>query len=166
MSSAPGQPDDATPRPPDDFRLSYGQILRLQERIRHTLLQIRADLDSPALAAVVRALEDDHGSRVTKPLTRIQAALEELIRTTDAASREVTGELERTSGGGNEAGLDGIPPGLARFVAERSAAPGFGYETWKDPLRGWTVDWIERLEDGSVRASGRLYEKPHAWFQE
>lgn len=167
MSEAPTNPEEPPPRPPDDFRVSYAQILRFQERLRHAVLELRTDLDSPAFQTIVRALEDDHGSRVAQPISRLRDVLDELIRTADAASSEVSDELQRASGGpGREEGCDGIPAGLARFVAERSSMPGFGYDAWKDPLRGWAIVWFEKLEDGSIRASGRLYEKPHAWFQE
>lgn len=167
MSEAPSTPEESPPRPPDDFRVSYAQILRFQERLRHAVLELRTDLDSPAFQTIVRALEDDHGSRVARPVARVRDVLDELIRTADAASSDVSDELRRASGASElEEGCDGIPAGLARFVAERASMPGFGYDAWKDPLRGWTIDWVEKLEDGSIRASGRLYERPHAWFQE
>lgn len=154
------------PTPPEDFRVGFAQILRLQERVRQTLLRIRKDLDSPAVRTIAHTLEDERGSRVTPPLARMGKVLDELIATTDLAATEVTAELDRLSEASGAMEKGGLPSGLARFVAERSAAPGFAYETRKDALRGWVVDWVERIEDGSVRAGGLLYEKPHAWFRE
>lgn len=157
--------DGEPPLAPEDSRVSYQQILRLHDRIRQALIQLRAELDSPAVRAIVQSLEEEEGSRVAIPLARLRNVLVEVADATESSAREVAAELAQHSGE-LALGAEELPMGLARFVAERSSFPGFSYETHKDPLRGWTVLWREVLEDGSVRAGGLLYERPHAWVQE
>lgn len=155
---------DPRPTPPDDPRLSVGQILRLHERVRERLLELRSELDSPAVDRIVRSLEEQHAGTISPPLDRLRAALEELIVTVEATNREVANEVPRFSRERSERGPDELPPGLARFVMERSACPGFAFETDRDPVRGWVLRWQELLDDGSIRARGTLYEHPHAWM--
>lgn len=149
---------------PDDPRLSFAQILRLHERVRETLREVEATMDSPAIQRIVQILEDEHGSRVSRPLTRLRAALDETVAVTEATSREVAMEMSRFSEGRHDPDEPVLPPGLARFVAERSSTPGFEFETSRDPLRGAVVRWRELLDDGTIRAGGILYERPHAWI--
>jgi hypothetical protein len=158
-SASPG-----SPTPPDDPRLSVGQILRLHERVRERLLELRSELGSPAVDRVVRSLEKQHAGTISPPLDRLRAALEELITTVDATNREVANQVPRFSREGSPRGPEELPPGLARFVMDRSACPGFSFETDRDPVRGWVLRWRELLDDGSIRASGILYEHPHAWM--
>lgn len=152
------------PTPPDDPRLSVGQILRLHERVRERLLELRSELGSPAVDRVVRSLEDRHAGTISPPLDRLRAALEELITTVETTSRQVANQVPRFAREGSLRGPEELPPGLARFVMERSACPGFSFETDHDPVRGWVLRWRELLDDGSIRASGILYEHPHAWM--
>lgn len=154
------------PTAPEDPRLSFAQILRLHERVRETLREVEATLDSPAVQRIVQTLEDEHGSRVSRPLIRLRAALEETVAVTEATSREVALEMARFAESHQDRGEAPLPPGLARFVAERSSIPGFRFETGRDPMRGAVVRWQEVLEDGSVRAGGILYERPFAWIGE
>jgi hypothetical protein len=161
-----GRESDGDPRlPPEDPRVSYSQILRLQDRIRQILAQLQAELDSPAVRTIVAALEEERGSHVAAPVSRLRQVLLEVTDVVEDASREVAAELAQLSGEASPAAEE-LPLGLARFVAERSSVPGFSYETHRDFLRGWTVVWREELEDGSVRAGGLLYERPHAWVQD
>lgn len=155
---------ESAPTTPEDPRLSFAQMVRLHDRVRHALREMRDELDSPAVQRVVRSLEEEHKGRVATPLDRLRVALDEAVATSEATGREVASELTRFSAGRGAEDEDELPPGLARFVAERSSFPGFRYETTRDPLRGWVLRWREVLEDGSMRAGGILYERPHAWM--
>lgn len=144
-------------------RERYVQILELHRRLRSALLQLRADVDvltAPATSQV----DSDRPEGVT-PLIRLVSALDEALETARAGEariqRELTHLLEPP-----EDGVQPLPPGLARFVAERAARPGFSYELRRDPIRGQVLQWRELTTEGWVRGSGLLYENPHAWLGE
>ena len=158
--AAGGQP----PLAPEDPRLSYAQILRLQERLKHDLLQLRGDLDSPAVLEITRVLEEREGSRISQPLVRLRKILEEVIAAAEDAARDIEAELARISHRERQLDEDELPGGLARFVDERSSCPGFSYEVDRDPERGCVLRWTETLESGEVRARGTLHEIPYAWI--
>ncbi|MEX2530440.1 MAG: hypothetical protein WD960_06665 [Gemmatimonadota bacterium] len=164
MSEKPRDASSKEPRAPEDPRLSYAQILRLQERLRQNLVQLRGDLDSPAVREITRVLEEREGSRVSRPLVRLRKILDEVIDAADDAARDVEAELLRTSQ--RRTARDGaeLPGGLARFVDERASCSGFSFETGHDPERGCVLRWTETLENGEVRARGILHEIPYAWI--
>ena len=63
-------------------------------------------------------------------------------------------------------GVTNMPAYLERFLAERSAQPGFTYEVVQDDVRGWMVCWKEFTHRGTVRGYGQFYERPYAWLDE
>jgi hypothetical protein len=164
MNAELGDAESHLPLAPEDPRLSYAQILRLQERLKNDLLQLRGDLDSPAVREITRVLEEREGSRISQPLVRLRRILEEVIAAAEDAARDIEAELVRISQREREHDAAELPGGLARFVDERSSCPGFSYELDRDPERGCVLRWTETLESGEVRARGTLHEIPYAWI--
>ncbi len=63
-------------------------------------------------------------------------------------------------------GISNLPATLSRFLAEHTDMPGFTYEVSHDENRGCVILWREYTHLGSVRGSGRFYERPYAWIDE
>ncbi len=151
-------------RPLHDARRDhYVRILEFYQHVRDLLLQLRADVD--ALSAPSTTTTRSDRPEGVALLTRLTSALEEVLETARSGEgqihRELTRLLEEDS-----SGEDDLPPGLARFVADRASSPGFKYEVEHDPIRGRVLKWTEYTEEGWVRGSGLLYENPHAWIEE
>jgi hypothetical protein len=167
------------------FRPGEGQsswvLLRHEAEIRARLERIRSGLADPALNRVVEGLARPDVTR--ERLAALALALEEALRTLGTLHAELThpqesgaepGGVSRPSPAGEatrpepRASGPPLPPGiqaiLDRFLRQRSRSPGFGYTLEHDPLRGWMVRWREVARDGSVVASGRLYERPWKWM--
>jgi len=151
-------------RPPQDAqRDHYVRILEFYQHVRDILLQLRADVDALSTPSTTTT-QADRPEGVAL-LTRLTSALDEVLETARSGEGQIHRELTRIleEGTGNE---DDLPPGLARFVADRASSPGFEYEVAHDIIRGRVLKWTEHTEDGWVRGSGLLYENPHAWIEE
>jgi hypothetical protein len=169
---------------PPPFRPGEGQsswiLLRQEAEIRTRLERLRSGLADPALNRVVEGLA--RPDVVRERLSALALSLEEALRTLGTLHAELTHPFETreavsaptpvTMEGGDTSVVDAsagsLPPGmqeiLDRFLRQRSRAPGFSYALDHDPIRGWVIRWREVARDGSVVASGRLYERPWKWM--
>jgi len=151
------RPSDAPPRLQQIQRL-----LELHGRVQAVVLQLRAE--SEALAAPV----DSDGEGDDRPvglaaLTRLITTLNEVLTTARRSEAHLQSEIEYQAGSDEDTEL---PPGLARFISERSQNPNFEYWTELDPIRGCVLHWRERTGGGWVRGRGILHERPHDWLHE
>lgn len=172
------------------FRPGEGQsswiLLRHEAEIRTRLERLRSGLADPALNRVVEGLA--RPDVVRERLSALSLSLEEALRTLGTLHSELTHPFETREAGpehfrepteGDDAPAVGAPPAgsvsarslppgmqeiLDRFLRQRSRSPGFGYTLEHDPIRGWVIRWKEVARDGSVVASGRLYERPWKWM--
>ena len=154
---------DLEPNPKDAQRDHYVRILEFYQHVRDLLLQLRADVDALSTPSSTTTRSDRPEGVAL--LTRLTSALDEVLETARTGEGQIHRELTRIleDGTGSE---DDLPPGLARFVADRASSPGFEYDVDHDPIRGRVLRWTERTEEGWVRGSGLLYENPHAWIEE
>ena len=167
------------------FRPGEGQsawiLLRHEAEIRGRLERLRSGLADPALTRVVEGLA--RPDAVRERLSALALSLEEALRTLGTLHAELTHPFEtreesrehaRTptendgAPGSDVPPAPALPPGmqeiLDRFLQKRSRSPGFGYTLEHDPIRGWVIRWNEVARNGSVVASGRLYERPWKWM--
>ncbi len=140
----------------------YERLVRFQQRVDAALEEVRAESEAlfPDLPEEERVRWEAAGS---VPQLRLAVAeVEELVRRTEARLKAEVNLLR----GAVEGGEEPLPPGLARFVAERSITPGFEYTVESDPLKGRILRWRVRTTDGWIRSAGLLPESPYAWLDE
>ncbi|GEM_PF-971535 len=140
----------------------YERLLRFQHRVDTVLNGLRDEASTlfPDLDPEERARWEGTGS-----LPQLLLALdevEEMVRRNQARVRAEVNLLKGAAGTDE----DPLPPGLARFVAERSIVPGFEYTVERDSLKGRVLRWRIRTPEGWIRAAGLLPENPHAWLDE
>lgn len=140
----------------------YERLVRFQQRVDAALQGVRTDSEAlfPDLPDGERARWEAAGG--VPQLRLALGEVEELVRRTEARLRAEVNLLRGTVEGGEEP----LPPGLARFVAERSITPGFEYTVESDPLKGRVLRWRVRTADGWIRSAGLLPESPYAWLDE
>ena len=147
-------------------RREYAQLLRLHERLAQQLKRIRDELEAPGTHALVREITRRTGSAPGETLAEVLSAVEEALRSLKvAASKAQLALLEQREGLVVE-GIPNLPASLSRFLAERSQSPGFNYQVTQDEVRGWIIGWKEHTEDGGIRGSGQIYERPYAWLED
>lgn len=142
------------------------QLLRIQERLLARLREMRTDLEAPTTRQILRSLHKSSVSAPDESFGRVTATVEEAIRALQVFESEIKRRLLAGDEEPSADDLPDLPPGLARFLTEKSQNPGFSYELSEDPVRGWTICWKEHTEEGTIRGYGQLYERPHAWIQE
>ncbi len=160
--------DELPPFRPDEERSAW-LLLRNEAELRARLERMRAGISHPAFERLLDGL-----ARPDEARARVQdlaGHLEEALRTLGALRGELTRPEEGTRVGGirppegGEALPPGLPETLDRFLRDRARSPGFSYTVGHDPVRGWAVRWKEHSRDGSIYASGRLYQRPWEWMR-
>jgi hypothetical protein len=160
--------DELPPFRPGEERSAW-LLLRNETELRSRLERMRAGIAHPAFERLLDGL-----ARPDEARARIQALaghLEEALRTLGGLRGDLTRPEQGSGGGGIRPpeGGEALPPGLPetvdRLLRERARSPGFSYTVGQDPVRGWAVRWQERSEDGSIYASGRLYQRPWEWMR-
>jgi acyl-CoA hydrolase len=139
-------------------------LLRLHERLLGELQQVRDELIAPTTKKVVQAVHAKSGGSVGG-LGPITTSVEEAIRSLKLSESNLRNALLEDRNEAKVAGIDNLPPTLARFLAERTENPGFHYEVIQDENRGWIIHWKEYW-GGRVRGSGQFYERPYAWLED
>lgn len=139
----------------------YHEMVELHRATRETILELRARV--AALASPTESSAAEDRPEGVAFLLRLISTLDEVAETARNGETQLRAELNRILG--LTPADAGLPPGLARFVSQRSEEPGFEYEVWNDPVRGTVLQWRERDPSGWIRASGYLYEHPHAWLE-
>jgi hypothetical protein len=140
----------------------YRKMVELHKETQKTIQTLRsrvATLASPTQPSAA----DDRPEGVAF-LLRLISTLDEVAETAREGETQLRAELNRLLGK-TSTDLE-MPLGLARFISERSEDPGFEYEVSRDPIRGTVLRWRERDDEGWIRASGFLYENPHAWLED
>lgn len=145
---------------------TYGQLLRMQERLLSYLERARAELEAPSTDHLVKDVRRRTGSTIPGCLSEARSAVEEALRAVQLCESEIHRELSSSENDLTIEGVSNLPPPLARFLAERIDLPGFGYEIRQDSIRGWIIRWKEYTEQGTVRGHGQFYERPYAWLEE
>lgn len=143
-----------------------GQLVRLHERILGVLQKVRSELEAPSTESILRKLRNSTATAPDEAFAQITASVEEAIRALQVFESEVKRELLADQDDQVLEGLPDLPPALARFLAERSQQPEFSYEIDQDAVRGWIIRWKEYTEKGTIRGSGHVYERPHAWLDQ
>lgn len=142
------------------------QLMKIQDRLLEQLLQARDELASPATSEILQGLRSRTGAPTEETFGQIMGAIEEAIRTLKIFESQINRELFDDQDEISVEGVPNLPPHLTRFLAERSKFDGFEYDVRHDSVRGWIIHWKEYASDGSVRGSGQIYERPHAWLEE
>jgi DNA-binding FrmR family transcriptional regulator len=159
-------PEVQTVRGSDDPKASCLQLAQLHERVRGQIEALRREVDAPATRAILRQLDAGQGSSLELGVARVLSSLSQVLIATEASSAAIDSEMRKIVGDEGPTVERGLPPGLRRFVEERSNVPGFEYRLGRDPDRGITVEWSEFSSDGAVRGCGTLFEHPHGWIGE
>lgn len=169
MSEASEAPDDSSLEDPspdgnaERIRLElYERLLRFQHRVDIVLDGLRDEASTlfPDLEAEERSSWEGVGS-----LPQLHLALDEVKEMVRRTQARLRAEVDLLKGKTSE-DTNPLPPGLARFVAERSIVPGFEYRVEMDSLKGRVLRWRIRTPEGWIRAAGLLPENPHAWLEE
>lgn len=142
------------------------QLMRIQERLLSQLQEARSELNTPATTELIAKLRSRTGNQPDTAFSQITAAVEEGIRCLMVFESEIKQELFSDSDEMEVEGIPNLPPHLARFLAERASLNGFSYEVLQDPVRGWVIRWKEYTAMGTIRGSGQIFERPHAWLVE
>jgi hypothetical protein len=127
-----------------------------------------AGLGDPALARVVDGLARPEGVR--ERIAALTLALEESLRELTSLHAELTRpEAAVSPDSGNPGSAESQLPRemaetLHRYLRRHARSRGFRHELLHDEVRGWVVRWREIADDGTVVASGRLYERPWKWL--
>lgn len=140
------------------------QLLELHERLMRELQEVRDELGAPETKRMVSRLQARTGS-IPEGVGSVTAAIEEALRAIKLSESTLRTEMSQTHPEMKIDGIDNMPAVLARFIADRSANPGFHYKVIHDENRGWIVQWKEYW-DGNVRGSGQFYERPYAWLDD
>jgi hypothetical protein len=149
-----------------EARREYAQLLRLHERLNTQLRRIRDELAAPELAVLLKEISRRTGSSPKASLTEVRSSVEEALRGLKVAGSDAHTALTAEGRVPDVAGVDALPPPVARFMAERQRLPGFEYEVLQDEVRGWVIRWREHTADGMIRGFGQFYERPYAWLED
>jgi len=158
---------DPPPLRPEEGKSAW-LLLRHEAELRGRLERMCAGLGDPALARVVDGLARPEGVR--ERIAALTLALEESLRELTSLHAELTRPEEVLSPDSGSAGSDDsqLPREMAetlrRYLRRHARSRGFRHELLHDEVRGWVVRWREIADDGTVVASGRLYERPWKWL--
>ena len=142
------------------------QLLTQNGRALQTLQTVSQTLDTPATRTMLASLRDETTTDAEAAVEQVLAKLEGLIQAMHYCQSELRRELENAQGGESLRDRDHLTGTLGRFVTERERTPGFSWETFEDPVRGWVVKWKQMTAAGMVRGAGQLWEKPYAWMDD
>jgi hypothetical protein len=158
----PPDPQPSEPAPPGS---ATERLLRQQDRLRQEFLRLRTELDSPQARELRRGLRQGGRIELAEGLTEILESVEGALRSV----RALEGVLRSPEGAGTRPYPDlpsELPLRLRQFLDERRRKGRLEWTLQGDPLRGWVLRWKECTQEGNVRGSGRLYERPHAWIND
>lgn len=145
----------------------FSQLLRIQEQLLDLLDKVLVEVRAPATLTLLNELRRHTGSDALASFSRIASSVEDAIRELKIFESELHRDLlDHRTGEFTVAGAPNLPPILARFLAEKTQNPLFGYRVHQDPVRGWVISWKEYTSEGMVRGSGQFYERPYAWLDE
>lgn len=150
----------------DQQTRELSQLMRIHERLLSQLQEARSELNTPATSEILSKLRSRIGTKPDMAFSQITAAVEEGIRCLMVFESEIKQELFSDDEQITVEGIPNLPPHLARFLAERTSLNGFHYDVLHDPVRGWVIRWKEYTALGTIRGSGQIFERPHAWLME
>jgi hypothetical protein len=160
-------PEARSAKDEDSSARAYAQLLRQQERAIQSLEDLRDELEAPTTRALLREIRPDATRDVEEALEEVRDRVQETLRAAQVCQSEIHRELMvNPSRPGMVDGPSNLPSVMVRFLAERQRTPGFTYEVGQDEVRGWVIHWKEYTQRGTVRGSGRFYERPYAWLDE
>jgi len=142
----------------------YSQLLRLHERTLVQLQRLRDDLTSSGTADLLKDIKVRTGS--VPRLEDVTAAVEEAMRALKLSESQVRSAMFDEPGSMSVDGVPNLPAHLQRFLAERSESAGFSFEVVQDAVRGWTIEWREYTDRGTIRGYGQFSERPYAWLED
>jgi len=151
---------------PGDRATVTAQLLTQNGRALQSLQGISHAIDTPATRTLLSKLRDDATTDAEAAVEQVLAKLEGLIQAVHYCQSELRRELESAQGQESLSDRDHLPGALGRFITERESLPGFEWETYEDPIRGWVVKWKQMTAAGTVRGAGQLWEKPYAWMDD
>jgi len=160
------EPDEERDERRDQQTRELSQLMRIHERLLSQLQEARSELNTPATAEILAKLRSRIGTKPDVAFSQITAAVEEGIRCLMVFESEIKQELFSEDKEITVEGIPDLPPHLARFLAERANLNGFRYDVLHDPVRGWVIRWKEYTSLGTIRGSGQIFERPHAWLVE
>ena len=151
---------------PEDRGAISAQLLTLNGRALQALQTVSQTLDTPATRTLLSKLRDEATTDAEASVEQVLARLEGLIQAMHYCQSELRRELENSQGRESLRDRDHLPGALGRFITERESSPGFSWETFQDPIRGWVVKWKQMTAAGTVRGAGQLWERPYAWMDD
>jgi len=151
---------------PEDRGAIAAQLLTLNGRALQALQALSQTLDTPATRTLLSKLRDEATTDAEASVEQVLARLEGLIQAMHYCQSELRRELENSQGRESLRDRDHLPGALGRFITERERSPGFSWETFEDPIRGWVVKWKQMTAAGTVRGAGQLWERPYAWMDD
>ncbi|MDA0311983.1 MAG: hypothetical protein O2992_07675 [Gemmatimonadetes bacterium] len=120
---------------PGQAKREYTQLLRLHERLLTQFQKAREDLSAPGTAALVKEIKARTGS--APDLAAVKTSVEEAIRALKLSESALQGAvIQETPDEFEIDGITNMPVYLQRYLAERTAAPGFSCEVVQDEVRG------------------------------
>ncbi|MBI4540153.1 MAG: hypothetical protein HY704_11665 [Gemmatimonadetes bacterium] len=153
--------------PKGQGKREHASLLRLQRRLLTHIERLRDELAAPSTTALLRQLRHDAASRVADRTPTIKGAIEEAIRALKVWGSEIQDEMLVSGHDDSFTTLvGGLPPSLARFLAERQESADCRIDVLHDPDRGWIIRWKEYTHEGTLRGGGRLSERPYAWLDD
>jgi len=151
---------------PGDRATITAQLLTQNGRALQYLQTASQTLDTPATRTLLSKLRSEATTDAEAAVEQVLAKLEGLIQAALYCQSELRRELENSQGKESIRDRDHLPGALGRFITERESSPGFSWETFEDPIRGWVVKWKQMTAAGTVRGAGQLWEKPYAWMDD
>jgi len=151
---------------PEDKATVTSQLLTQNGRALQSLQTLSQALDTPATRTLLGKLRDEATTDAEAAVEQVLAKLEGLLQAVHYCQSELRRELESSQGSDSLRDRDHLPGALGRFITERESSPGFSWETFEDPIRGWVVKWKQMTAAGTVRGAGQLWEKPYAWMDD
>lgn len=147
-------------------RREFARILRVQTRLVRALERVKEDLEDTRARDLHKEIRRRTGEPAPEEWSDALASVEEAIRSLNLYGAEVESKLDQEPTLTTLEGIENLPSGIARFLAERKRTPGFQCEVRTDPDRGWIISWREYTSTGELRAFGQLPERPWAWLDE
>jgi hypothetical protein len=142
----------------------YSQLLRLHERLRTQLQQMREELTSAQVDTLVKDIKVRTGE--APDLTTILGSVEEALRALKLSQSRIRSVIVEHHETVVVEGVPNLPTHLQRFLAERAQGSGFSYEVIQDEVRGWVICWKEYTANGTIRGFGQFYERPYAYLED
>lgn len=144
----------------------YSQLIQLHARLVERIEEMCDELDAPATTDLLASIREAAGSDAPEKVGEVRGALQEAIRLLKLFGSQLEQEITAPDEEIRRNLVAGLPPPLARFLAERRRAPDCEITVEHDAVRGWVIRWKEYTEFGTVRGGGQFSERPYAWLEE